>query len=316
LFTRSIIQLSYNRIIATSSQFYDKKLQPINSYRLSTSLFEKWINLSKEEQHQEKLKYINLSNKEMLAITEKIPGIPVSECKCIGCSGRKTRKDKDTTKGKRSFKRKVDNQKDPPEYRSMGHDGTTREEATSSVQNKKQRKLYHRKIGHGPFTIPDHARTIQQQGDETTLAMIHKSIGYFNKALTAATRDINGNDTNSGPTVQGVLIWKVQVAEAPRGGGKLPSGALSREKPLVYRCATNRAAFANVVNTIANPSFKREHEVVDLFGTGEEAMAKLLDHVMERKINRQRAAKLSLATSDVADNASDSVVFRETLRDN
>jgi hypothetical protein len=111
--------------------------------------------------------------------------------------------------------------------------------------------LYHHKIGHGPFTaIPDHARTIQQQeGDETTLAMIHKSIGYFNKALTAATRgDINGNDMNSGPTVQGVLIWKVQVAEAPRGcGGKLPSGAPSREKPLVYRCATNRAAFANVV---------------------------------------------------------------------
>jgi hypothetical protein len=56
---------------------------------------------------------------------------------------------------------------------------------------------------------------------------------------------------------------------------------------------------------------------VDLFGTGKEAMAKLLDHVMERKkINRQRAAKLSLATSDVADNASDSVVFRETLGDN
>jgi hypothetical protein len=295
--------------------FMLQKLQPLDSFRVSPEQFQKWINLPKEEQHKLKSDYNALAPEAKLKFKNQIPGLPVKGCGCIGCTGRKPRKDKDTPKTKtKTRKRKSieDSSKPSAEYVSMGHDAESRSDVITS--NAKKRK-WRRNTGKDLYSPADHAKNIQQQGDETAMAYIHKAIAAFAKACTLATKENIDLSNTSIPRVRGLMVWEIEVSETPMSGGQLPTSALRRETPLIYRCSSDKVSYAELMNTLTAPTqaFKKNCEVVDFFGTGENVTSKLTKHMEARKTNRLKRVKVSTTMSDIVDKTTDSLVHRHIV---
>ena len=280
-------------------------------YCTSSDLFNKWKNMTRDEQKSNKKKFTQNKRAKLIA---QIPGNQVEGCTCVGCvpgAARKQRSDKGVTRKRKSStgcNTSGTNDNNVATYNSLAHPLEARKDHI------RRNKLHNpnaarRKRGKRHCDVGDRPKNASQSFNKDSYKALMRTFVAFQNFLALSTPEQLENI----PRVQAALAINIQIGGSQSGGGCRKSSSLRRDKDLTYRMmSSNKGDFVDVLTIFAKDNWREGRDVIDFLGTDQKAMDDIMNEQKKYHERRGRKTKTSKGTDDIINTDIDENMYSET----